>query len=430
MKPLLVHLLSYSFTPRSHPGIWRMITGLAPHFRSLVLQSGRAPYHGAPLSDEESEVLARADIAVRTLDFNRLKKPGQIGWLAAGIRGGFGQPSGLLANLGNNGWRSLPLARSLDVPVTTVFHGNDANVDLRDDTYIWRYQRLAAAPGARYLGVSGNIIERLIEFGMNPDRCAVQHLGVDLSGYAVPERSAKDAGPFTVVLAGRLMDFKGHRTALEAFPSFLAGHPGSTLHFFGDGDLEAELRALAAARGLADAVHFRGVVPVEELAAALSSADIALQPSVTASDGRSEGVPNTVLEALAVGLPVIGSRHAGIPEAILDGETGLLIDEHDAKGLAIALERLALDPVLRRRLGMAGRRHIEAEFDSVRQGERLAADLSETAAAYRAFPGSARRRAWGAALDGLIEPPDEYGLRYRAAWAWKTLRNRFSGDVA
>jgi glycosyltransferase involved in cell wall biosynthesis len=226
------------------------------------------------------------------------------------------------------------------------------------------------------------------------------------------------------------MDFKGHRFALEAFAGLARRHRGATLHLFGEGPLEAALRAQAEALGVGDAVHFRGVVPIETLVDEFGRADFALQPSVTAPDGRAEGLPNVVLEELATGLPVVGSRHAGIPDAVVHEETGLLVDEGDVAGLEAAMLRLAEDPALRARLGANARRLVEARFDARVLGEQLRDEVRAMAAAYAALPRGARRAAWDAATEGLIEPPAEYGLRYRAAWGWKAVRNRVAGEVS
>ena len=150
---------------------------------------------------------------------------------------------------------------------------------------------------------------------------------------------------------------------------------------------------------------------------------------MTAPDGRAEGLPNVVLEELALGLPVIGSRHAGIPDAVLDGETGLLVDEGDAAGLESAMLRLADDRALRLRLGANARRLIEERFDTRRLGAQLAEELRAMASAYARIPRGERRAAWRRATRDLLEPPADYGARYRAAWWWKTLRNRFAGEI-
>jgi glycosyltransferase involved in cell wall biosynthesis len=428
-RPLLLHLTSSAFTPRSHPAIFRTIVGVAPHFTHLVLCGERAAYHGGALTADEQLALESRGVHRRELLFTRLKKPGQLEWLAAGIRRRFGRPVALVGYIGNNGWRALPLCRVLDVPLLTWFIGNDASVDLRDPRYAWRYERLRDAPGALCRGVSSNIVERLLEFGMPRERTSILHMGITLEDYPVPDRSGREGRPPKLVLGARLMDFKGHRFAFEAFAGLLRKHPGASLHCFGEGPLEHELRALCASLGLSGAVHFRGVVPIEALRSEFASADFALQPSVTAPDGRAEGLPNVVLEELAMGLPVIASRHAGIPDAVVDGETGLLVAEADVAGLEAAMLRLAEDAALRSRLGEGARRRVERRFDASRLGQQFAEEVRRMAADYRAIPRAERRRAWQAATRDLLEPPADYGLRYRAAWRWKTLRNRFEGEI-
>ncbi|HEX2484040.1 MAG TPA: hypothetical protein VHQ66_01995, partial [Myxococcota bacterium] len=190
-RPLLVHLTSSAFSPRSHPAIYRSIVGAAPHFTNLVLCGERAAYHGGALRAEELDALAAQRIFPRELEFVRLKKPGQLEWLRAGIRRRFGRPVAVVAYVGNNGWRALPLCRALDVPVLAWFIGNDASVDLRDEKYAWRYARLRAAPAARYRGVSSNVVARLLEFGMDASRTGLLHMGITLESYPLPDRSGR-----------------------------------------------------------------------------------------------------------------------------------------------------------------------------------------------------------------------------------------------
>jgi hypothetical protein len=137
-----------------------------------------------------------------------------------------------------------------------------------------------------------------------------------------------------------------------------------------------------------------------------------------------------VLEELAMGLPVIASRHAAIPDAVIHEETGLLVGEGDVAGLEAAMLRLAGDPALRLRLGALARRHVERRFDARRLGAQLAEEVGGMADAYRRIPRAERRSAWDAAARPLLEPPAEYGLRYRGAWRWKTLRNRVAGEIS
>ena len=145
------------------------------------------------------------------------------------------------------------------------------------------------------------------------------------------------------------------------------------LDIVGDGPLAPALRSRAAALGIAAAVEFAGALPADEVAAQLRRAWLLAAPSLTASDGDAEGLPNTVVEAAASGLPVIASDHSGIPEAVEDGRTGLLVPEGDVEGLAHTITGLLGAPDRRSDMARAARALAEERFDLVRQTELLEA---------------------------------------------------------
>jgi glycosyltransferase involved in cell wall biosynthesis len=330
-----------------------------------------------------------------------------------------------VGHLGNNGWRAVPLGRAADAPIVTIFHGTDVTVDLVGDSYGWRYRHLFQAPGAWFLAVAEHLRERLIAAGAPAARTLTHHLGVDGSEFG-PDDEARAHGPLRVALVGRLIEVKGQVHALRAFRSVRARHPDAELHLFGEGPDEEALRAEAASLGLADAVRLRGVVPVETLRRELAAAHLALQPSVTDAQGSVEGVPNGVLEAMASALPVVATRHGGIPEAVRDGETGLLVAERDEDALARALVGLADAPERRAAMGAAGRRRVEEEFDLRLQGARLAAVCARAAEGYRALGWRERRRAWQRACEGLV---DTVGRRQRARYQLRILANYVRGEI-
>jgi glycosyltransferase involved in cell wall biosynthesis len=138
----------------------------------------------------------------------------------------------------------------------------------------------------------------------------------------------------------------------------------------GDGPLRAELEALAdeLAPGRVD---FRGFVPHDAVLEALAEARVLAAPSVTAQSGDAEGLPISVLEGMSAGLPVVATRHAGIPEAVDHDRTGLLVDEHDVGSLAAALEHYLLDESAAERAGSAGAAEARARFDLRAQTEEL-----------------------------------------------------------
>jgi glycosyltransferase involved in cell wall biosynthesis len=179
-----------------------------------------------------------------------------------------------------------------------------------------------------------------------------------------------------VVFVGRFVEKKGIDDLLSALASIRAAKPRAVL--IGDGPLEPQMRARAADLGVQ--ATFLGAQPPAEVARHLAASRMLVAPSRTARDGDTEGLPTTILEAAAVGLPVVSTRHSGIPEAVVDGETGLLGAEADPVALAGNIARLLDDEDLRRRLGRAARERVRARFDLSAQTERLEALYDEVTA--------------------------------------------------
>jgi colanic acid/amylovoran biosynthesis glycosyltransferase len=176
------------------------------------------------------------------------------------------------------------------------------------------------------------------------------------------------------VQAGRLIPKKGYEAALRAFARFAATRPNALFWIAGEGEDRVRLEGMARSLGVAGQVHFEGFLTQEALFQRFQRAHMLLHPSETGADGNVEGVPNAMLEAMATGLPVIATRHGGIPEAVDDGVSGYLLDEGDSEGLCAAMERLATggDTVLAR-FGAAARRSVEDRF-----GTRASVDCLES----------------------------------------------------
>ena len=131
----------------------------------------------------------------------------------------------------------------------------------------------------------------------------------------------------------------------------------------GDGPLRHSLEQMAVDRGVSDKVRFVGAQGAADVIRLLHSSDVLLAPSVTGSDGDIEGMPVSIMEGMAAGLPVIATHHSGIPEVVSDGRSGFLVAEHDVDGLSRRLADLATDPNLRARMGLAGAGIASEEFD-------------------------------------------------------------------
>jgi glycosyltransferase involved in cell wall biosynthesis len=197
-------------------------------------------------------------------------------------------------------------------------------------------------------------------------KVAVIHCGVDIqvfrpgSARAVGESCSR---PFTVLCVGTLHEVKGQSYLIEACRQLAGRGIAFACHFVGDGPDRQDLARQAAQAGIGDQVHFRGQLTQDEVREVLAGADVVAAPSVPTRDGRREGIPVALMEAMASGVPVVASRISGIPELVEDGETGLLVEPRDVEGLARALEQLLRDEGLRSRLGTAGRVKVEREFN-------------------------------------------------------------------
>ena len=397
----VLHISPFRFGRRYHPGTWRTIVGLGRHFQNVVLCDRSLGYF--PQEDpDDARLAAQAGIEViADQSLSELSRPAEAASIARMLTRRYGPIQAIVGHL-LGGIRALQVARHLDVPILSVFHGTDANLQLRAPRHTADFARLRSAPAAFFLAVSHNLVDRLIEFGMPPERTFLCHLGIDLDRYPVSERS-ETARPVKIVMAARFLRQKGHELAIRGFAEFVRRFPGASLDFIGSGrtpeqqQYGKELAALVDQIGLNSSIRFRAQMSVEALAQEFGHAEICLQTSVFIPElGQSEGLPNTILEAMATALPVVATRHSGIPEAVLHEQTGLLAEQHDIQGLAGALGRLAADAALRRRYGLAGRKHIEAEFNSVRQSERLAQRVREMIAAYGSISARDREAAWNA----------------------------------
>jgi glycosyltransferase involved in cell wall biosynthesis len=182
-----------------------------------------------------------------------------------------------------------------------------------------------------------------------------------------------------VLVAARLVEKKGHTHLIEA-ASILRSR-GCAIHvdLAGGGPLEADLRRQVSDSGLAGDVDFLGTVSHDGLLARVAAGDwdVAALPSVVTPSGELEGIPVSLVEAMAHGLPTLATTTGGIPE-LLDEGAGLLVPPADPRALADALEQLARDPDLRARLGTAGRLRIEGQYDVDQVAERLGARFAET----------------------------------------------------
>ncbi|HEX9365262.1 MAG TPA: glycosyltransferase [Vicinamibacterales bacterium] len=259
---------------------------------------------------------------------------------------------------------AIAAAARPSLPLVVSLHGSDVFVAERAAIARMATTQVLHRAGC-VTACSSDLARRAIALGAAADRLEVVPYGVDVSRFTpVPgaretarARLGMAAEVPVLFAAGRLVRKKGFAYLIDALPSVDAH-----LVIAGGGDLAAELRARARAAGVADRAHFLGDLPQDAVAAWFAAADIAVVPSVKDDSGNVDGLPNTVLEALASGTPLVCTPAGGIASVVEEGRTGVIVPERDAPALAAALAALLRDPERRARLGRAGRALVETRF--------------------------------------------------------------------
>jgi colanic acid/amylovoran biosynthesis glycosyltransferase len=220
--------------------------------------------------------------------------------------------------------------------------------------------------------------ERVRELGCPAERIQTLRMGVDLNEFAFQKHPRVVTDPVRVLTVARLVEKKGIEFAIRAIAHLREKHPGIRYDIIGDGPLRASLEKLVAELRLDEIVRFHGTASNQVVREKMKQAHIFLLSSVTAQNGDQEGTPVSLIEAQACGLPVISTRHSGIPEVVLDGESGFLVAERDAEALADKLSLLIENPRLCDQFGACGRKHVEAQFDVHRLNTELVRIYEQT----------------------------------------------------
>jgi phosphatidylinositol alpha-1,6-mannosyltransferase len=271
-----------------------------------------------------------------------------------------------LACIGSLGlyWLAAPLQRMRQIPVIFYIHGEELTCpDTSRLMGTANFRALRKADGV--VAVSRFTRAKLIDLGVEADRIALIPNAVDLERFTPGETDADLLdryglrGKRVLLTVGRLEERKGHATALHALPRILQACPDVVYVIVGSGEGLPDLGLEAMARNLGVAQHvvFAGPVPPERLLSFYRSCNLFVMPNQALPNGDTEGFGLVFLEAAACGKPVVGGRDGGVPDAVVNGETGFLVDGASADEFAEAVVRILSDPDLAARLGRNGIQH-------------------------------------------------------------------------
>ncbi len=281
------------------------------------------------------------------------------------------------AHFANNGAYAVGFAERHGLPLVVSLHGHDVSVLRSFERYhpeSWFYMarlRRLFAHTTLFLAASEELATLIVEAGAPAQRVIVHRLGIDVEALGRLPRPPQGDDGRSLMMVGRFVEKKGHEFGLRAAGALRARGYRFSLDLVGEGPLKPQYVELIQELGLTDVVTFHGSLSHAEVLTKMAQAQVLMAPSVVARSGDRESGVMVVKEAGGLGLPVVGTRHGGIPEIIDDERTGLLVPERDAPALTSAVARLLDDGALRSRLGEAARHKMRTEYSLNASVQRL-----------------------------------------------------------
>jgi colanic acid/amylovoran biosynthesis glycosyltransferase len=344
--------------------IYRQVTGLR-RFETFVMTKERV--HADRFPFEAIELLPRPRINF----LSRFHKKYIRRMEPVFYRGEYDQLSGTLARrhadllhvyFGHTGVHLLPFIRNWGGPALVSFHGMVIMPRPDEPGYDARLRDLLQTL-PMVLARSESLAARLVSLGCDPEKIRINRTAIPLDAFPFQERSIPKDNAWKLAQASRLIEKKGIDDSLRAFAKFRATHPAAMFTIAGEGPMRDRLDALSRDLEISDAVTFAGFQSQDQLRSLYEVSHIFLHPSRTTDGLDQEGVPNSMLEAMASGLPVIATQHGGIPEAVEDGVSGLLAPESDPEALCASLLTLTSSPERYNAMGPAAARSVRHLFE-------------------------------------------------------------------
>ena len=273
------------------------------------------------------------------------------------------KPDIVHGHFGLDSYRLIPVIKNFKTPFIVNFYGHDVIRLPQEFGWTARYNRLKKQLDFAIAG-SDDMRQNLTDLGFDPERIQTIKLAVDIEKIQFQQR---DSAGLNIMMVGRLVEKKGFIYAIRALSMLREKYPEAQMNIFGDGELLEVLKLEVAALDLENRVHFKGFKNNDEIVRHLHQHDMLLVPSVQAKDGDREGIPQTTVEGMATGIPVIATDHAGLPELIEDGKTGLQVPERDPEALYLAMQKLIQSPEIVQKVSYGGRKKVESEHNIVKQ---------------------------------------------------------------
>lgn len=341
---------------------------------------GSRRVQGLPLPEGRT-IVANANGFLGKLREAEFKWRGSSRWMEACL--GQAEPSLIHAHFADGAAIVLPLARRLNLPLIVSLHGYDVTMSeeaLREGTALRRRYLARREPlkeqAALFLAVSNFIRDKALARGFPPERTRVHYTGVDTDYFAPDPTLTREQ---RVLFVGRLVEVKGCTYLLRAMRRIAARWPDVEIVICGEGPLRSRLEA--EAQHVPCKVDFKGIRDRAGVRRLMQTSRVLCVPSTLAASGAAEGFGMIFVEAQAVGLPVVSFATGGVPEAVADGETGLLVPDRDTTALSEALERVFADEAFWRRLSFQGRDYVLKNYDLTRQCARLESIYDEVVSA-------------------------------------------------
>ncbi|MEM8528558.1 MAG: glycosyltransferase [Bacteroidota bacterium] len=238
-------------------------------------------------------------------------------------------PDLIHAHFGGSGILMMDNIKTKQIPIFVHFHGFDASALLKLQHYRDRIKRLLSTKNVYPIFVSQYMRSKFDALDISIEKSSILYYGIDIKKFQRTSRPPKK--PFIFLQVASFRDKKGQIYTIEAFAKLKAQLPDQAVRlvFVGDGETKDECESLVYDLGISSSVDFKGVLGGASIVEELNKAHCFVHHSITAGNGNQEGIPNAIMEAMAMELPVLSTYHAGIPELVEDGKHGYLVEEKD-----------------------------------------------------------------------------------------------------